>query len=332
MGARPCIESSLIWASRTRLSARSNIPIGRRLTAPLTPRLTAPLTARYALDVCEWAKPSVSFARHLSNARPALSAACMSVIQDFAGRSALVTGAASGIGAACAKALAARGATKLFLNDVNAEGIEALDLGSACEVVPVIGSVADEALWTDLEPRLTGIDHAIVNAGIGAGGPIADLSFSEWRRIMDVNLDGAFLTLRTALRAMKSNTSPTGASVVITASSTGVKPVPGVGPYGTSKAAVAHMARIAAMENASNQIRVNAIAPGGVDTAIWESGADFNRSVEAIGREETFARMAKTTPLERFASSDEIADTMLYLLNDPNITGHVLVSDGGFTL
>ncbi|MEL6737962.1 MAG: SDR family oxidoreductase [Pseudomonadota bacterium] len=251
-------------------------------------------------------------------------------IKGFEGRNALITGAASGIGAACARALAARGCAKLFLNDVNAEGIAALDLPDTCEVIPVIGSVADQAMWDALEPQLAGLDHAIVNAGIGAGGPIADLSLTEWRRVMDVNLDGAFLTLRAALRAIRKTGS--GGSVVITSSSTGVKPVPGVGPYGTSKAAVAHMARIAAMENAGENIRVNAIAPGGVDTAIWESGEDFARSVKAIGREATLKRMAKTTPLQRFASSNEIADTILFLLGDANITGHVLVTDGGFTL
>ncbi|MEM6494622.1 MAG: SDR family oxidoreductase [Pseudomonadota bacterium] len=251
---------------------------------------------------------------------------------DFAGRSALVTGAASGIGAACAKALAARGASKLFLNDINEAGVAAIDLGTACEVVPVIGSVADEAMWTAVQKQLVGLDHAVVNAGIGAGGPIADLTLADWRRVMDVNLDGAFLTLRAAINGMKADDTNEGGSVVITSSSTGVKPVPGVGPYGTSKAAVAHMARIAAAENAGDNIRINAIAPGGVDTAIWESGEDFQRSVAAIGREETLKRMAKTTPLHRFASAEEIAGNILHLLADPNITGHVLVTDGGFTL
>ena len=143
----------------------------------------------------------------------------MTNINDFEGRIALVTGAASGIGAACAKALAAHGAAKLFLNDLTEEGIAALNLD--CEVVPVIGSVADEALWDSLQPQLDGLDHAIVNAGIGAGGPIAELSMKEWRRVMDVNLDGAFLTLRAALRGMKAHPSESGGSVVITASSTG---------------------------------------------------------------------------------------------------------------
>lgn len=250
--------------------------------------------------------------------------------QDFVGRIALVTGAASGIGAACAKALAARGCSKLFLNDLDAEGVAALDLD--CEVVPVIGSVADEAMWDALQPQLEGLDHAVVNAGIGGFGAVADLEFAEWRRVMDINLDGAFLTLRAALRAIKGNGRDSGGSAVVTASSTGIKPVPMIGPYGPAKAAVAHMARIAAMENAGDNIRVNAIAPGGVDTAIWEGGEDFNRSVESIGRDKTIARMAKTTPLARFASSEEIADNILYLLKHENITGHVLVTDGGFTL
>ncbi|PLK23222.1 oxidoreductase [Porphyrobacter sp. TH134] len=253
----------------------------------------------------------------------------MTQIQDFAGRSALVTGAASGIGAACARALAACGAAKLVLVDVDAAGLDALDL-SGCEVHRIVGSVADEALWQGLEPALTGLDHAVVNAGIGSGGPIASISPSEWRRVMAVNLDGAFLTLASSLRAMAGKSG----SVVVVASTTGIKPVAGIGPYGVSKAAVAHMARIAAVENARKGIRVNAIAPGGVDTAIWESGDDFNASVAAIGREATLKAMAKTTPLGRFASSEEMADSILYLLSDAaaNITGHVMVSDGGFTL
>lgn len=252
----------------------------------------------------------------------------MNTIRDFAGRSALVTGAASGIGAACARALAARGAGKLVLVDVDGAGLDALDLPG--EVHRIVGSVADEGLWQGIAGSLAGLDHAVVNAGIGSGGAIAEISLAEWRRVMAVNLDGAFLTLATALRAMESRRG----SVVVVSSTTGLKPVAGIGPYGVAKAAVAHMARIAAAENAKKDIRVNAIAPGGVDTAIWESGADFKDSVARIGREATLARMAKTTPSGRFASSEEMADSILYLLSDAaaNITGHVLVSDGGFTL
>lgn len=250
----------------------------------------------------------------------------MTDFNNFEGRTALVTGAASGIGAACAKALSQRGAARLVLIDLDKAGLEALDLG--CEVHNVIGSVADRDLWAKLENELGDIDHAVVNAGIGAGGPIAELDFSDWRRVMDVNLDGAFLTLAAAMRAMGDN----GGSVVVVSSTTGVKPVAGTGAYGVAKAAVAHMARMAALEGATRGIRVNAIAPGGVDTAIWDSSKDFTQSVADHGREATLKAMAGTTPRGQFATPEEIAQSILYLLSAPNITGHVLVDDGGFTL
>jgi NAD(P)-dependent dehydrogenase (short-subunit alcohol dehydrogenase family) len=250
------------------------------------------------------------------------------ITQDFAGRSALVTGAASGIGKACAEALAARGASNLYLVDMNDEGLGALDL--PCTMHRIAGSVADPGLWSDLESTWDSIDHAVVNAGLGSGGQIAELDFAEWRRVMDVNLDGAFLTLAASMRAMKDK----GGSVVLVSSTTGLKPIAGIGPYGVSKAAVAHMARIAALEGAPDNIRVNAIAPGGVDTAIWDSSDDFTRSVQALGREATLAKMATTTPNRRFASPAEMANTIAFMLSDAgsNITGHVMVSDGGFTL
>jgi len=252
----------------------------------------------------------------------------MKHIQDFAGRRALVTGAASGIGASCARTLAARGCSELVLIDIDRDGLDALDL--PCKTRLIAGSVADPQLWSDLETDLGQLDHAVVNAGVGSGGKIAELEFSEWRRVLDVNLDGAFLTLAAAMRAMQN----AGGSIVVTSSTTGIKPIAGIGPYGVSKAAIAHMARIAALEGMQQKIRVNAIAPGGVDTGIWDSSEDFRQAVSKHGREATLKSMAETTPRGEFATSDEMAATMLYLLSDAaaNITGHVMVSDGGFTL
>ncbi len=247
---------------------------------------------------------------------------------DFTNRTALITGAASGIGAATARWLDRQGIARLVLIDLDGDGLGKLDL--SCEVDTHAADVADEAFWQALEPKLDRLDHAVVNAGIGAGGQIAELDFAEWRRVMAINLDGAFLTLSTALRAMRKSG---GGSAVVTASITGLKPIPGIGAYGVSKAAVAHMARIAAGENAAHGIRVNAIAPGGVDTAIWNS-PDNEAQFAEHGREAVIAQMGKTTPRGRFATADELAGDIGYLLSDAaaNVTGTVLTSDGGYTL
>ena len=248
---------------------------------------------------------------------------------DFTNRTALVTGAASGIGAATARWLDRHGIGKLVLIDRDGDRLAALDL--SCEVERHDADVADEAFWSGLEPKLGALDHAVVNAGIGLGGMLAELSFEDWRKVMAVNLDGAFLTLSTALRAMRKREA--GGSVVVTASVTGIKPVPGVGGYGVSKAAVAHMARMAAAENAAHGIRVNAIAPGGVDTAIWNS-PELSAQFAEHGRDAVIAKMGKTTPRGQFATADELARDIGYLLSDAsaNVTGTVLVSDGGYTL
>jgi len=247
---------------------------------------------------------------------------------DFTGRSILITGAASGIGAACVRWLSAAGAERLVLIDIDADALGALQLETTAECHAF--DVSDPAKWAELEETLGTLDHVIVNAGIGGSGEFADLSFSAWRKVMDVNLDGAFLTLAAGLRAMKKKGK---GSAVVTASITGVKPVPGIGPYGVAKAAVAHMARIAAAENAKNNIRVNAIAPGGVDTAIWEGSPEFLQTVADHGREFALKAMAATTPRGTFATSDEIAGEVGFLLSDmaANITGVVHVTDGGFS-
>jgi NAD(P)-dependent dehydrogenase (short-subunit alcohol dehydrogenase family) len=252
---------------------------------------------------------------------------------DFTGRSVLITGAASGIGAACARWLAGQGAERLVLIDCDKDGLAALQLNTTVERHAF--DVSDPSKWAALEENLGPLDHVVVNAGIGGFGEFAEIDFKEWRRVMDVNLDGAFLTLAAGLRAMKKAgaNGRKGCSAVVTASITGLKPVPGIGPYGVAKAAVAHMARIAAAENAPHNIRVNAIAPGGVDTAIWEGSPEFQKTVAEHGREFALKGMATTTPRGTFATSDEIAGEVGFLLSDmaANITGTVHVTDGGFS-
>jgi len=247
----------------------------------------------------------------------------------FDGRSALVTGAASGIGAATAAWLAERGMARLVLVDRDEAGLAALDL--PCERASFVGDVADPALWDRLEAEAGRIDHAVLNAGISAGGPLAELSFDDWRKVLSINLDGMFLSLRTALRLL-----PDGGSAVLTASVSGLKAEPNTAAYGASKAAVIQLAKVAAKEAAPRRIRINAIAPGGVDTPIWNDLPFFQDLVAQTGsRAAAIDAMAKmATPLARYATPQEIAGQIGFLLSDlaANITGTVLVSDGGYSI
>jgi 2-keto-3-deoxy-L-fuconate dehydrogenase len=247
---------------------------------------------------------------------------------DFANAVVLITGAASGIGAATATRLAEAGARKLILMDRDEDKLRDFAFTLPCERQIRIGDVADERLWE--REDLTGLTHAVVNAGIGAGGPIADTGFADWRQVMSINLDGAFLTLQAAMRAMRD----TGGAIVLTASAAGIKAEAGIAAYGASKAAVIHLARIAAKEGAPLGIRVNSIAPGGVETPIWEGLPSFNDLVERQGKDAAFKAMAAGTPLARFGKPEEIAAQIVFLLSDEAafMTGACLVSDGGYSL
>lgn len=248
---------------------------------------------------------------------------------SFAHRTALVTGAASGIGLATARHLEASGVTRLILVDRDAAALAAVDF--SCPTDRVAGDVADPALWLRTAPLLAKLDHAVVNAGVAGAAPIVDLDFAEWRRILSVNIDGAFLTVQAAMRAMQAN----GGTIVATASAAGIKPEPGVAAYGASKAALIHLVKVAAKEGAPRNIRVNAIAPAGVETPVWDAIPMFADRVAAIGRDAAFAELAAmATPLGRYAKAEEIAAQIAFLLSDAAalITGTTLLSDGGYTL
>lgn len=249
---------------------------------------------------------------------------------DFSGKAALVTGAASGVGAACAHWLEAHGAAELVLVDIDGDRLEAMDFH--CETRRFSGDVCDETLWDRVGNTLHGLDCAVLNAGIATAAPIVDMDFEAWRRVMAVNLDGMMLSLRCALRIMQ----PLGmGSIVLTASAAGLKAEPGNAAYASSKAGVIQLARVAAREAAPFGVRVNAIAPGGVDTPIWDAVPMFNELVDKEGgREAALAKIAKmATPLGRYAQADEIAGQIGFLLSDmaANITGAVLASDGGYS-
>lgn len=241
----------------------------------------------------------------------------------------LITGAASGIGAATATRLANSGARKLILVDKDEERVRDFAFSLPCERALVIGDVADPELWRGAD--LTGLNHAVVNAGIASAGTIDALELGEWRRLMSVNLDGAFLTVQAAMRAIGSG----GGSIVVTASASGLKAERGTAAYAASKAGVVQLARVAAKEGAQQGIRVNAIAPGGVETPIWDALPMFADRAGEIGRDAAFAELAAmATPLKRWAKPEEIAAQIAFLLSDDcaSVTGAVLVSDGGYTI
>lgn len=242
----------------------------------------------------------------------------------------LITGAASGIGLATAQLFTARGHS-LVLADIGE--LEAALPGQA-GVTRLRGDVSDESFWIRNEAALAGLTHAVVNAGVSSGGMIEQLEFAEWRRVMSINLDGAFLTLRAALRAIRASSGPR--AVLLTASVAGMKAEPGISAYASSKAAVIQLARVAAKEVAPEGIRVNAIAPGGVDTPIWDEMPFFAGMVATEGsRDAAIQAMARiATPLGRYASAEEIAAQIAFLLSEDaaTITGAVLTSDGGYSL
>jgi NAD(P)-dependent dehydrogenase (short-subunit alcohol dehydrogenase family) len=250
-------------------------------------------------------------------------------MSEFSGKIALVTGAASGIGAACARWLAAQGIGRLLLVDRDVDRLSALKLD--CEAVRLAGDVSDEGLWDRFEGEITSLDYAVLNAGIAGGGLLPQTSLEDWRRLMSVNLDGAFLSLRSTLRRIAD-----GGSIVLTASIAGLKGEPGAASYAVSKAAVIQLAKVAAKEFAPRGVRINAIAPAGVDTPIWDDLDFFKGLVAQTGsREAAMAAMAKvSSPLGRIATPEEIAGQIGFLLSDAAglITGTVLVSDGGYSL
>jgi NAD(P)-dependent dehydrogenase (short-subunit alcohol dehydrogenase family) len=251
-------------------------------------------------------------------------------MHDFSDAIILITGAASGIGAATARRLAGGGVRKLVLADLNGERLEELAAPLGCETSLIVGDVADEALWKSAD--LAGLTHAVANAGIGEGRSIADSTLADWRRVMSVNLDGVFLTLKAAMAAMSGR----GGAIVLTASIAGMKAEPGIAAYGASKAAVIQLARVAAKEGAPQRIRVNSIAPGGVETPIWAGIPMFDQLVQTFGSQEAaFREMGKAaTPLGRFGKAEEIAAQIAFLLSDEAafVTGTCFVSDGGYSL
>lgn len=254
---------------------------------------------------------------------------------------ALVTGAASGIGAATAAALVQAGIGHIVLVDRDADRLrevsDSLSLPDS-RLLCRTHDVANEAAWeetrTQIAERFGRLDLAVANAGVAGGAAIVECSLAEWRRILSVNLDGVFLTLRCALRLMQSGGN--GGAVVVVASAAAIKAEPGTAAYAASKAGALQLARVAAKEGAAARIRVNTVLPGGVKTPIWRDVPFFQDTVAETGSEEAAfdALAALATPLGRYADAEEIAAQIVWLLSDrsASMTGAAVVVDGGYSI
>jgi len=242
---------------------------------------------------------------------------------------ALITGAASGIGSACALRLAEEGARIAGLDVSDAEDES---WHQATQLAPwsrlLRGDVRKEddvrrAVET-VQSECGRIDVAINSAGVAGGGPVHMVPVEEWDRVIDINLKGTFLVCKHVLPPMMAQRR---GSIVNIASIEGLEGSEGGSSYNASKGAVVLLTRNLAMDYARQGIRVNAVCPGFIDTPLL-------RQVLALpGLEEYQARIADAHQLGRFGQPREIANAVHFLASDEAsfITGHALVVDGGYT-
>ena len=238
----------------------------------------------------------------------------------LSGKIALVTGAASGIGCAVADLFAREGAC------VIAADVQPIDGGVALDV-------SDEASWIAAVAGVSHLDVLVACAGVSAASPLIGTSLDEWRRVMAVNLDGAFLALKHCLPKMCA-----GGSCVLVGSASGTKAASGAAAYSASKAGLRMLAKVAALEAKPLGIRVNSVAPAGVVTPMWTKMAFWNDLLEKHGGEagawNALGGADPATPaVQRMAFPEEIAQAILFLASDESahMTGAELAIDGGYT-
>ena len=240
------------------------------------------------------------------------------------GRTAVVTGGASGIGAACADLLEREG-VRVARWDIQ-NGVQQLANTAAVDTVRVIACDVSDAVSIAAAMKRT-IDRfgspslLVASAGIGSYKPILEMDTASWDRVLAVNLRGVMLSVQAVAREVVA-TKGDGAMVLI-ASVNGVVADPGISAYSASKAAVCHFARVAAREFGPYRIRINAVGPGPTETPLL---------APAIAVPEYRAEVIRRTPLGEVGTPQRIAEGVVSLMKMDWVTGQALMMDGGSSL
>ena len=236
---------------------------------------------------------------------------------------AIVTGAANGIGLACAKALAADGA-QVHLCDIDGPGAKAAALGIENGAEGHACDVGDPeqitALFNKIEAHHGPISILVNNAGIALPGDFLSYSAEDFQKVIDINLKGTFLATQHVANSMIKN-GVEGAIINMSSVNAQVA-IPSIPAYCASKGGVMQLTKVAALALAPHNIRVNAVGPGSIDTAMM---AGVNSDPAAMGK------IMSRTPLKRVGSPDEIANVVAFLASDKAsyITGETIYADGG---
>ncbi|MCY1254139.1 Dihydroanticapsin 7-dehydrogenase [compost metagenome] len=247
---------------------------------------------------------------------------------SVAGKIAVVTGAGSGIGRATAQLLAANGAT-VVLADRDGDAVKnvasTLSNGVALQT-DVADAGAIERLFLEVERRYDRLDILVNNAGMGTVGTVVDLEEADWDRLMAVNVRAMFLCAKHAIPLMQRGGA---GSIVNIGSYTALSAIPARAAYVTSKGAIASLTRAMALDHASQNVRVNCVAPGTIETP-WFAPAFASIDDPERLREQLAARC----PMNRLGRPEEIAEAVLWLASDRAsfATGSVLAVDGGASI
>ena len=253
----------------------------------------------------------------------------------FSGKTAVVTGAASGIGKASVLLLAAEGA-HVFAADIDETGGAELASGSNGKITfqrcDVTSTEDIKALMDRAAQETGGIDIVFNNAGAGGdGAPIDEIEPDGWDLTMDLLLRSVAFGIRYAVPHMKGRA---GASIINTSSVAAVGPGYSPNAYAVAKAGVLHLTKMAAADLAKHQIRVNAIQPGFINTNIFTSSLELSEEKEEVGKAMIAHMSAGAQPVARGGQPEDIANAMAYLASEEAsfVNGHSIVVDGGITI